>query len=65
MPRLFLPPAGAAYPASPADYRAAKAGRMESVTFIFADEGVPIPAPYPEIIPSWLAAGFVELDGGK
>lgn len=60
MPRLFIPPPGAAFPASASDYRAAKAGRMQRVTMIAPEPGVPIEAPYEEIIPSWLANGFAE-----
>ena len=65
MTRQFIPPPGAVFPATLADYKRAKAGDMEKVRWACAEDDKPVAAPYPEIITSWLANGFVEIDGGK
>lgn len=61
MGRLFIARADAVYPASPADYRKAKAGNLAAVRWASVQAGVPVEAPYPEIIGSWLANGFEEV----
>lgn len=60
MPRMFRVPAGTDYPASLADYRLAKAGKPHRRAGMRAADAV-IPAPYEEIIGSWLANGVKEV----
>ena len=62
MPRTFVSKAGAVYPATLADYKRAKAGELEKVKWATAAPGKPLPAPYPDVIPSWLRNGFTEVD---
>lgn len=61
MPRTFVTDRGASYPATLADFKHAKSGALEKVRWARAEAGVPLAAPYPEIIPSWLANGFREV----
>ena len=62
MPRTFTSASGAMYPATLEDFKRAKAGSMDKVKWARAEAGKPIVAPYPEIIASWLANGFEEVD---
>jgi len=61
MPRMFIPPPGAAFPATLADMRKCKAGQRDKAKIVYAEAGKAIPAPYPEIVSSWLANGFTEV----
>lgn len=63
MPRTFTSASGALFPATLADFKRAKAGELDKVKWSRAEPGKRIAAPYPEIIPSWLANGFKEADG--
>jgi hypothetical protein len=58
---MFRPSAGAAYPATLADFKRAKAGEMDKVRWARAEAGKAIAAPYAEVISSWLANGFTEV----
>jgi hypothetical protein len=60
MPRQFTAREGADYPATLADFKRAAAGDLANVTWARVEAGETIAAPYPEIIPSWLANGFRE-----
>lgn len=59
MTRLFKLPAGIDYPATLADYRLCVAKKPHKRTS--HEEAETIAAPYPEIIPSWLANGVEEV----
>ena len=61
MPREFIPPPGASYPATAADLRKWKAGEREKVRTVSPEPGKPIAAPYPEIVASWVANGWEEV----
>ncbi|MCK9629945.1 MAG: hypothetical protein M0R37_15315 [Bacteroidales bacterium] len=63
MTRQFTTRVDAIYPATVADYRKAKAGRLDDVTWATAEAGETLAAPYPEIVGSWLANGFEEVTG--
>lgn len=65
MARLFTPPPGATYPATLADMRKCKAHERAKARILAAEPGKAIPAPYPEVIPSWLANGWTEVEGGE
>lgn len=61
MARTFLPPPGATYPATVADFRKAKSGDVAKARMVSAEHGKAIAAPYPEVIPSWLSNGWKEV----
>jgi hypothetical protein len=61
MPKLYLSKTGASYPATLADYKRARSGQKAKVKWAEAEPGVAIPAPYPELVASWLANGFEEV----
>jgi hypothetical protein len=61
MPKTYLIPAGTVYPATLAGYKLAKARRLDEVDWVTPSaEDQFIEAPYPEIVPSWLANGIEE-----
>ena len=61
MPRTFVSKAGAVFPATLADFKRAKAGDFDKVTWAQVVAGKAVAAPYPEVIGSWLANGFKEV----
>jgi hypothetical protein len=62
MAKQYRIPPGVVYPATAAGYRKAKAGKIDEVDWIVpSEEELVIPAPYPEIVSSWLANGIEEI----
>lgn len=61
MAQQYRIPPGTVYPATVAGYRKAKAGKMDEVDWTVNEEELVIPAPYPEIVSSWLANGIEEV----
>lgn len=61
MPKLYRATVPVEWPATAADLRRARSGKGEVVTTHTDPDDGPIEAPYPEIVPSWLANGFEEV----
>lgn len=62
MAKQYRIPPGTVYPATVAGYRKAKAGKMNEVDWIEPnEEEIVIPAPYSEIVSSWLENGIEEI----